>query len=262
MNGLAQTTIIAKQQIKRGLAMKLENKLTYTVLGVFLLALQVCIAAEDGIEIEETEYEYVNIPGSLPLECGELEEGNYGPFDYTNYDHYTEHLPIVNSGHFNRGVETLTKGLSTDFIYGDLDYTLRAFPNHHRALVAVSKFEDVVEGAQEQIDNVGMPVECYFKRGVVFTPRDGMVRLIYATYLHRKGKYEKAISQYSKALEMLPNSAEVHYNLGLYYFDTNNYALSVKHGRKAYALGYPLSGLKDKLIRKGVWDKIVSDTLN
>ena len=237
--------------------MKLENKFAFIACGLLLLAIQPLIAEED--EGDQEEYEYVNIPGSLPLECGELEEGNYGPFDYTNYDHYTEHLAIVNSGHFNRDVETLTKGLSTDFIYGDLDYTLRAFPNHHRALVALTKFEYVVEDAEMQIENYGLPVECYFKRAIVFTPRDGVVRLIYATYLHRKGTYETALAQYNRALEMMPNSPEVHYNLGLYYYDTSNYALSVKHGRKAYELGYPLPGLKDKLIRKGVWDKIVSD---
>ena len=69
---------------------------------------------------------------------------------------------------------------------------------------------------------------------------------------------QKARVQYEIALEMTPDSPEVHYNLGLFYYDLGNMGLAVKHGRKAYEIGYPLPGLKDKLIKKGVWDKIVS----
>ncbi|MFK8027433.1 MAG: tetratricopeptide repeat protein [Gammaproteobacteria bacterium] len=188
--------------------------------------------------------------------CGALENA-YGPFDYTNYEHFTNKLPVVEQHHFSHEVEALLSGMS-DNIYGDLQYTLLAFPNHHRALVSISKFEFEVEGAREMLLEEKYDVDCYFRRGIAFKPTDGTVRLIYATYLHKKGFYDQAEKQYNEALILIPDSAEVHYNLGLLYADRNKLGLAVKHGHKAYELGYPLNGLKNKLIKKGVWDKTVS----
>lgn len=196
---------------------------------------------------------------SLPHECGILNPaGQYGPYDYTNYSHYVELLPIVEVNHFTPEVEQLIAGES-DTIYGDLAYTLRAFPNHHRALLALTKYESQVDNAFAK-EKVGRnySIDCFFRRGVVFAPTDGVVRLIYATYLHQQGKLELAKSQYESALKINPNSSEVHYNIGLLYYDTNELGLAVSHGRKAYELGYPLPGLKNKLIKKGVWDNTIS----
>jgi tetratricopeptide (TPR) repeat protein len=197
-----------------------------------------------------------SIARTMVGECGSL-ENDYGPFDYTNYEHYTKKLPVVEQYHFSYNVEALIKGMS-DNIYGDLQYTLLAFPNHHRALVSMSKYEFEVEGARERLLEEEYDVDCYFRRGIAFKPTDGVVRLIYATYLHKKGYFDKAEKQYNEALALNPDSAEVHYNLGLFYVDSNNFGLAVKHGHRAYELGYPLLGLKNKLIKKGVWDKTVS----
>ena len=67
--------------------------------------------------------------------CGPLETGGYGPYDYTNPIHFREKLPIVEGAHFDAGVESLRGHLKKNAgtLDGDLDYTLRAFPNHHRA---------------------------------------------------------------------------------------------------------------------------------
>ncbi len=189
-------------------------------------------------------------------ECGSL-FNDYGPYDYTNYDDYTNNLPIVEAYHFSYNVEALIKGMSDD-IYGDLQYTLHAFPNHHRALVTLSRYEFEVEDAPVKLLDAKLSPKCYFRRAVAFKPDDGVVRLIYATYLHKKGYYDKAEMQYNEALALSPESAEVHYNLGLFYLDRNKISLAVKHGHRAYELGFPLPGLKNKLIKKGVWDTTVS----
>lgn len=46
-------------------------------------------------------------------------------------------------------------------------------------------------------------------------------------------------------------SSEIHYFLGLFYTDQKEYSTAVEHARKAYALGYPLPGLRQKLHRLG-----------
>jgi tetratricopeptide (TPR) repeat protein len=48
------------------------------------------------------------------------------------------------------------------------------------------------------------------------------------------------------------SSAEIHYTLGLVLFDMKQYELAAEHARRAYALGYPLPGLRRKLAAAGV----------
>ena len=206
-------------------------------------------------------------PDPIPYDCGDIHSGarGYGPFDYTNYEDFTTKLPLVEANHFTSDVEALIKGI-TDYVLFDIDYTLRVFPNHHRALASISKYEFVVPDAHEWLSGGRtIAIECYFVSAVKFKPTDGTVRLIYGSYLHRKGMVEarnellkQAEIQYNAALKLLPNSAEAHYNLGLYYYDTNRLSQAVMHGHKAYELGFPLEGLKDMLIKRGVWDKTIS----
>lgn len=40
---------------------------------------------------------------------------------------------------------------------------------------------------------------------------------------------------------------------GLAYFDVGDYAQSMEHAKKAYALGVNLPGLKSKLVKAGKW---------
>jgi hypothetical protein len=54
-------------------------------------------------------------------------------------------------------------------------------------------------------------------------------------------------------VELMPDSAEAHYNLGLLYVRSGEYAEARTHAGRAYALGYPLPGLRDQLDRAGQW---------
>ena len=66
--------------------------------------------------------------------CGSLQNG-YGPYDYRSDK---DKLRIVEQYHLTPEVVNLVAG-STGEIGDDLDYTLRAFPNHHVALMAMVK---------------------------------------------------------------------------------------------------------------------------
>lgn len=180
------------------------------------------------------------------LACGSL-DNHYGPFDYSDPVQRAEKLPIVDRNHFNSDVENLIRGQSGT-IMGDLDYTLRTFPNHHRALNAVARY-DLRGGKPEQF----LTAECYFERAMRFQPRDGMVYLINGVYLHSKGELETAEERYLQALQLLPDNAEAHYNLGLLYVDMKRYDDANAQAVEAYRLGHPLQGLKRKLIRLGAW---------
>ncbi len=193
-------------------------------------------------------------------ECGDLDNGQNGPFDYQNPG-LQEHLNLVEKFHFTAKVEALISGQSAQII-GDLDYTLRAFPNHSRALYAVSKYErKQLKKAQDEKKIYQPPsfrdwpnsAECYFDRALRWRPNDPAVRLVYGIHLHLTGKLPQALEQYKLSEKIQPKSADLNYNMGLLYFDLKQYSLAKQYAQKAYQLGYPLPGLRKKLAGVGQW---------
>lgn len=192
--------------------------------------------------------------GNDLVNCGSLDNA-YGPFDYTNPSHFRDKLPVVERAHFTTEVENLQghakcarKGCQ---VAPDISYTLRAFPNHHRALMAMVRYH--LEG-RDKTHPMGYTPNCFFQRAIRFQPNDGTVRMIYGYYLSKTGKVKDAIDQYETAVELMPDSAEAHYNVALMYTDSEDYVLARKHARRAYELGFPLQGLRRKLERKNQWE--------
>jgi tetratricopeptide (TPR) repeat protein len=178
--------------------------------------------------------------------CGSL-ENHYGPFDYR-----TEKgkLPIVDHAHFTEDVEAGIKG-STDALGGDLDYTLRAFPNHHRALATLARV--ALRDKTLMIYKTKWPVECYFLRAERFAPDDAVVHATYGSYLYGAGKFDKALAEYKQAIDLDPDNSKINYDIGLAYMKNNDIPHALEHARKAYDKGYPLPGLKTQLIKAGAW---------
>ena len=185
-----------------------------------------------------------------PPACGLWPEHHYGPWDYTNPVHYRDKLPVVERAHFNRDVENLRAGM-TGHLTGDLAYTLNAFPNHHRALHAMSRYQ--LANPTEKRKKKVAGIECYFQRAMYFKPDDSIVRMLHGIHLQKSGKLNQAVAAYNKSLEIAPGSPEVHYNLGLLYVEQKNYEKARENALKAYAGGYPLPGLRRKLQSVGAW---------
>ncbi len=96
-------------------------------------------------------------------------------------------------------------------------------------------------------------MDCWFERAIKFRADDAAVRAIYAIYLVKAGRIEMALGQYKVAIELKPDSADAQYGIGLVYAKMGNYDLAYEHAVKAYELGYPLPGLRNRLIRAGAW---------
>ena len=190
------------------------------------------------------------------LDCGTMEEyfgvDVNGPYDYTNLTDVRENLPIVERNHFTEEVERLERGThhARDPM-GDIAYTLRAFPNHTRALYAMVRYQ--LKMQKPPAPGHRGSADCYFYFAMSFKPDDGAVLTIYAIYLHRVGRLDEALGRYNQALEFASNSAGLHYNLGLLYFDLSDFTSSREHAIRAYELGYPLPGLRTKLEKAGNW---------
>ena len=179
-------------------------------------------------------------------QCGPLTNG-YGPYDYWVDK---DRLGIVIGAHFTSGVENLTQQKTGPF-GGDIDYTLRAIPNHPRALMTMMKL--VERTKMERPPGAQYSIECYFDRAMRFRPKDGTVRMIYADFLAKRGKHREALEQLEVAKELAGDNANLNYNVGLAYVELKDYDKALAHAHKAYALGFSLPGLRNKLERVGKW---------
>jgi len=176
--------------------------------------------------------------------CGSLQNA-FGPFDYRDPAARGEPLRLVEAGHFTPSVESLSKS-NTATVAGDLDYTLRAFPNHHRALNAMARFE--LESGKSYARPSTGSAACYFERAIAFRGDDAVVRMLYGNFLAKRGQLEDARRQYDEALRIAPNDAEVNYNAGLFFVGQGELQRARQHAKVAYDAGYPLPGLQRKLV--------------
>lgn len=181
--------------------------------------------------------------------CGPLYGMGIGPLDYQSAPG-TDVLKLVESAHFTPGVESLTKG-STGTFGGDLDYTLRAYPNHYRALATMSRLQ--FKEKKPQPNGARWPVACYFERATRWRPNDANVRLVYGIHLFKDGFRKEAVEQLEMAVSLGLDTGNVHYNLGLALLETGDFEGAIRHAVRAYRLGFSLPALKTKLQKAGKW---------
>jgi hypothetical protein len=199
-------------------------------LTIRLLAVTACVAVYAPTARAQA------VPG-----CGSLQNA-YGPFDYRDPGARRQSLPIVEQFHFTTDVEMLAHG-NTGTLIGDLDYTLRAFPNHPRALQALGRY---ALGGGHFLDTIPS-ADCYFQRALAFAPDDATVQAIYGSYLARRGDVEGARQRYQEALRLAPDSGEINYNAGLFFLQQHDLARAKALANVAYEHGYPLPGLRRKI---------------
>lgn len=184
----------------------------------------------------------------------------FGPYDYTNDADKKSFigggpdtaLTIVERAHFPPDTENLIKAVFNSFL-GDFDYTLRAWPNHHRALLSLVRFQLEVNKKIRKPEKAFSAVECYFQRAIHFSSKDAATYSLYAYYLSKIGKYQQAREQYEKALEIDPDSSKIEYAYSLLLIELKQYDTALEYAQKAYQHGKPPMGLKNKLEKLGVW---------
>ena len=80
-----------------------------------------------------------------------------------------------------------------------------------------------------------------------------MVKVLHGVFLLRSGSRTEAIAKLEQAAVLDSGDANIDYNLGLAYFDVGQYEKSLQSAHRAYAAGFPLPGLREKLKRAGKW---------
>ncbi|MBK9234599.1 MAG: hypothetical protein IPO19_00485 [Rhodoferax sp.] len=196
--------------------------------------------------------------------CGGL-TNNFGPFDYRADHHvpapgdqmpHPEKRRLVEGAHFTPRVESLIGAQSGGQLGppgADLDYTLRAFPNHHRALISVMRYGE--KKGNPQPPGLRYVVECYFERALRFKPNDVIVRMIYSTYLTKHKREAEAVAQLEQATALAGDNAFTHYNIGLTYFDMKIYDKALARAHRATELGFDRTELRDQLRNANQWQE-------
>lgn len=224
-------------------------------LGAAALGLTIAASLQTHIEVHAQPTTPI-IAAPVPLDnlrCGHL--GNaYGPFDYrTDRDK----LGIVERAHFTPAIESLIKVEgSSSTVAGDLDYTLRAFPNHHRALNSVLKLAD--RSKVKKLGYMNWEFECYPLRAISFRPDDPIPRMIFALYLNRNGRTAEALEQARATVPLASDSPFTHYSLGLLFLECRDFENALKHAHLAQELGMTRGDLREALQKAGKWREPVA----
>jgi len=218
----------------------------FNAVSIFICILSMCLHSE--------------IMAEQPAYLTNLSNG-FGPFDYTNPATW-KHIDVVEKYHFDEGVKTFRRGLNGS-VWSDITYTLRAFPNHHPALDAMSRLLEQKDSAMSYekrsklfyLMPKSVTADAYFEKAIKFAPTDPMTHLLFGIHLHKQKKYKSALKQYKAAENLGLLSADLFYNLGLVYIELGETDNALKSAKKAYGLGHPLMGLKKKLTKLGAWKK-------
>ena len=191
----------------------------------------------------------LTLAAAAAMECGALTVQPSGG-DYLNPQDGNK-LRLVEAYHFTANVESLRRGESGS-VAGDLAYTLEHFPNHHRALAALVRLALRDHAAHPA--GARYSVECYFDRALRFNRGDTQARKLYAGYLLAANRSDDALEQLEQVAQAAPQDATTHYNLGLLYVKRKDLDKARDHARQAYALGFPLPGLRQQLQAAGAWE--------
>lgn len=181
-------------------------------------------------------------------ECGTMVvEKRVSPMDYRTD---RKLLWTVENAHFRPNVENLVKPMFTTF-GSDLDYTLHAYPNHHRALVTLMRL-----GEREKTDQpkeMAYTIDCFFRRALRQANDDTVARMLYAQYLMSKQRNEDAMRQLDVVGVLAGENAFTHYNLGRMLIEIKAYDKAVVHAKRAADLGFERPDLQEALRKVGKW---------
>jgi tetratricopeptide (TPR) repeat protein len=197
----------------------------------------------------------------------------FGPLDY--YTTKSSNIALVERYHMGIVIAEAKRLKDDCSLWHNLDYTLRAIPNHPQALQEMANYlergvscykpeasadlygtaSDLLKGRWRTID-----AEDYFRVALNFMTRDTHViprhaetHVLYADWLRKKDRMNDAMEQYNAARALKPGYANTYYGLGMLYLDQMNVAKAAENARKAYSLGKPPTDLRERLVAAGAW---------
>lgn len=181
---------------------------------------------------------------------------HYGPYDFydpANHQGNTR-VNIVVGAHLTQSMLQMKRGNTGLEISTDLDYTLRAIPNHPQALDLASRLERAVRlGQKPKSERLDRTVNCYFLRALKLNGDVPETLYVWGLHFQRNGKLKEAHDRFEKAEELGIGDALFDYNYGLLYFSLGDMKQAKTYADKAYGAGVAFPGLRNKLKNASAW---------
>jgi tetratricopeptide (TPR) repeat protein len=197
------------------------------------------------------------VAGCVFLAAATLSHAQQGRDYYHANDNHADAQTLRNAEqfHIQPGIDRI-KERNYPSALQDFEFILDIFPNHPGALALMSDLCDV------QWRSPRCDPDSRFQAAIDRNPAAAQTYVIYGLHLQRRNQLPQAVEVYKKAISLNSNSANAHYNLALAYFDLKQFDLANQEAQISYALGIPLPGLKDKLMRAKVWKPLDADQLS
>jgi tetratricopeptide (TPR) repeat protein len=192
------------------------------------------------------------VSGGCPLDFSNAHD--YRPEKYVIEGTYRTHgalLKLVEDAHFTPTVEILQRGHSSVMPGPDISFTLRVYPNHHRALIAMLALGEKEKTSQP--NGATYSIECWLSRALRFSPDDHIVRMIYSQFLIKEERGKEAEQQLVYVANHADENAFTHNNIGLLYLKLKNFEQALFHAHKAQELGLSTPILMAQLKKSGQW---------
>lgn len=170
------------------------------------------------------------------------------PWDYRRDKHFHA---LVEDAHFTPQIENLIRGRTARKPGPDIDYTLGRFPNHPRALIAVTKLGQRFPDTKAEL--LPRPVECYFERAIRFAPDDLVVRMLYARFLQGVNRLPEALKQMDHVNDNAEGNPLTHRSLGLLYLEFGEFDRALQQAWRFETLVPGPSALREALVKQGRW---------
>jgi tetratricopeptide (TPR) repeat protein len=133
--------------------------------------------------------------------------------------------------------------VDAEFTYVRAELTSPVYPN---IAVTVAQIQFEKGDSDAAIDTLGKAIAAQPQRPEAY----GMLASIYRKQ-HKLAEARDVLVKAAAAHD--GSSAELQYNLGLINLELGDVDAALTYARAAYALGYPLPGLKNKLLKLGRW---------
>jgi tetratricopeptide (TPR) repeat protein len=171
-----------------------------------------------------------------------------GDTAFTDIHHYCAGLAYMSRARAD--IDPRSKKENLRHALAETMYTFRQAPP------STPIYAQMAGTAAQILTAMGRPEEAIdtAKTAIEAQPKQAAPYVLLALLYRDQGKKKDALDLLTQANTVTEGkSAEVLYNLGMVELELGDLEAAASHAREAYALGYPLPGLKKKLQAAGAW---------
>lgn len=173
-------------------------------------------------------------------------EGRLGPDVWYALHHYCAGLVLANRGKALRDKQD--RKLTLQHAIEEFNFTQARVPESHPMYAEMAARKGLLLGElgepEQAMRNFDIAIASCADCAIGYEAK--------ASYFRTNGKLEEARNTLEQGDKVMDGqNSEIHYQLGLVLVEMKDFPAAQTHARRAYELGYPLPGLRDRLAKVG-----------